>query len=425
MLLFFFESDIKLKYFRFQIFEMKNIKSLLAAFLVSLTVAVGCKKESEPEVQVTVIKVGALLSKTGEWSNLGISSNATLEIGVQMINEYYVSRNFPYRLELVVSDTQLNPDNAAAAMQNFADQGITMVIGPQSSSEVAAIKTIADQYGILVVSQGSTASSLAIADDAIYRLCPGDQIEGSAMAQSIYNLPKSGLVTIARNDAGNLGLQSAVGNQFELLGGEVLSAGSYDISTADFNASLDAIREGIISLNGTHPIEEIGVYLASFDEAVQLFEQAYGDPTLSSVQWFGGDGFIKNQALLSNTNAASFAFTTSFFSPEFGLPESASDVWAPLKESVLNRCGYEADAFTLATYDALWIMAKMIEVNNGPIANATSRYSEFESIAQGYNGATGNVQLNNAGDRSNGAFDYWGLQYTNSNYEWIQVGQSE
>ena len=96
----------------------------------------------------------------------------------------------------------MNPSNAAAVMQNFASQGIQMVIGPQSSSEVAAIKSIADDYGILVVSQGSTASSMAIVGDAIYRLCPGDQIEGAAMAESIYGMQKKGLIVVGRNDVG-------------------------------------------------------------------------------------------------------------------------------------------------------------------------------------------------------------------------------
>lgn len=404
---------------------MKHIKSLFFSLLAFVIIAVGCKKDPETEETITYIKVGALLSITGDWNNLGISSNAALELGIAKINAYYTAKKFPYRFKLVQSDTQLDANNAAAVMQSFADQGITLVIGPQSSAEVAAIKDIADEYGILVVSQGSTASSLAIADDAIYRLCPGDQIEGDAMAHSIYNLSKRGLVTIARNDAGNLGLQQALGSQFQSLGGEVISAGNYDIATTDFTTTLNTIRQGILSLGANHVTSEIGVYLASFDEAVQLFEQAYGDPVLSSVQWFGGDGFIKNQALLSNSNAAAFALATSFFSPEFGLPAQSSNVWMPLQEAVYSKCGYEADAFTLAAYDALWIMAKMVEKNKGKFSSRAGQITAFENMAQGYVGATGTIELNEAGDRANGSFDYWGLELNNGNYQWIKVGQSE
>lgn len=61
----------------------------------------------------------------------------------------------------------------------------------------------------------------------------------------------------------------------------------------------------------------------------------------------------------------------------------------------------------------------------GAHLNAASRLNAFESMAQGYNGATGIVDLNAAGDRANGAFNYWGLQYENGSYTWVKVGQSE
>ena len=44
-----------------------------------------------------------------------------------------------------------------------------LIIGPQSSSELAAIMDAANQRGVLVVSQGSTASSLGIPNDMIFR----------------------------------------------------------------------------------------------------------------------------------------------------------------------------------------------------------------------------------------------------------------
>lgn len=228
---------------------MKQILCVLMILSILLLVTTGCRKNAEPSTTtIQTIKVGALLSLTGDWNNLGISSKAALEIGIAQINAYFISKFMPYRFELVVTDTQLNPDNAVSAIQGFASQGVTMIIGPQSSSEVAAIKSIADQYGILVVSQGSTASSMAIEGDAIYRLCPGDQIEGAAMAESIYGMQKKGLIVVGRNDVGNLGLMEATAGQFETLGGEVFSAVVYDPNTIDFSSSLDMIREGILAL---------------------------------------------------------------------------------------------------------------------------------------------------------------------------------
>ena len=70
---------------------MKHIKSLFFSLLAFVIIAVGCKKDPETEETITYIKVGALLSITGDWNNLGISSNAALELGIAKINAYYTA----------------------------------------------------------------------------------------------------------------------------------------------------------------------------------------------------------------------------------------------------------------------------------------------------------------------------------------------
>jgi branched-chain amino acid transport system substrate-binding protein len=366
-----------------------------------------------------------LVSETGDWSNLGLSSEAAIEIAIEEINADFETRDLPYRFELTVFDTQLNPVLAASSMQNLADAGFKIVIGPQSSAEVGAVKALADSLGILVVSQGSTASSLAIADDFVFRYVPGDQIEGAAMANTMYTSGKQAIVTLARNDAGNLGLQNAVTTFFTNAGGIAVSAGNYDPTATDFSATLTAVRNEIQNFNATYPLTSIGVYLASFDEAVALFNQAATDPVLASVHWYGGDGFIRNEALLADPLASQFAVNTQFFSPEFGLPSSSETTWAPLLADVYARSGVVGDAYTLTAYDAMKVIAKMIENNQGiPTSNSTFK-TEFFNLSNNHSGATGVISLNAAGDRSNGSFDYWGVEVINGVYGWVYVGSSE
>jgi branched-chain amino acid transport system substrate-binding protein len=310
-------------------------------------------------------------------------------------------------------------------MEYLASNNFRLVIGPQSSSEMAAVKSIADSLGILVVSQGSTASSLSIANDALYRYVPGDQIEGAAMANTMITAGKQALVTLARNDVGNIGLQNSLNTNFSNLGGTVVSAGTYDPLATDYSVSLAAVKNQIIQYSASYSNTQIAVYLASFDEAVALFNQASGDPVLSSVNWYGGDGFIKNQALLNDPLAAQFAFATSFFSPEFGLPASAQNIWSPLLTSIFNACGQDADAFTLSAYDAIKVMAKVIEQNSGIPATGSSLFDSFMTLSNSHVGATGSIALNANGDRANGSFNYWGLAFANGVYTWNLVGQSE
>ena len=404
---------------------MSSLKSWSVLILVFSLTLFGCKKDHEETCATQTIKVAALLSKTGEWSNLGISSEAALQIGVAEINQDFENRGLPYRFELSVFDTELVPSIALQKMEYLASNNFRLVIGPQSSSEMAAVKSIADSLGILVVSQGSTASSLSIANDALYRYVPGDQIEGAAMANTMITAGKQALVTLARNDVGNIGLQNSLNTNFSNLGGTVVSAGTYDPLTTDYSVSLAAVKNQIIQYSASYSNTQIAVYLASFDEAVALFNQASGDPVLSSVNWYGGDGFIKNQALLNDPLAAQFAFATSFFSPEFGLPASAQNIWSPILISIFNACGQDADAFTLSAYDAIKVMAKVIEQNSGIPVTGSSLFNSFMTLSNSHVGATGSIALNANGDRANGSFNYWGLAFANGVYTWNLVGQSE
>ena len=63
------------------------------------------------------------------------------------------------RVRLFTRDTKLHPDLALQQLKELAARGVRTVIGPQSSAEVRALRDYADRRGILLLSQGSTASS--------------------------------------------------------------------------------------------------------------------------------------------------------------------------------------------------------------------------------------------------------------------------
>ena len=382
----------------------------------------GCKKE---EQNFTTVNVGAMFSLTGNWSTLGIPSKAAIEIAIEEINADFEARNVPFRFSASVYDTKLDTSLVKTYMNDALNSGVRLIIGPQSSAEVGAIKSFADANKMLVVSQGSTASSLAIANDAIYRYCPGDVIEGGAIANSIYDEGKRGLVVVSRDDVGNIGLQNSVKTAFDAKAGTTIEyITPYATTTTDYTALLNDIKSRITTLTATYGDTAVGVYLASFDEAVDIFNQASGDTVLKSVNWYGGDGFIKSNAILSSTAACDFAIATSYYAPEFGLPVSAQSKWQPLSSAILSRCGQQADAYAIAAYDAMWVLARTVEANGGIPADAANLRNSFVAQSAQFNGATGPITLNANGDRGNGSFDYWGLQKVNGVYSWKFVKKS-
>ncbi|MGA1301785.1 MAG: ABC transporter substrate-binding protein, partial [Burkholderiaceae bacterium] len=246
-----------------------------------------------------------------------------------------------------------------SAIENVINTKAKYVIGPQSSAELASIKSSVDQNNILVVSQGSTASSLAVSGDGIFRYCPGDAVEGPALSKTMFAEGKRVVITLARDDEGNKGLQSSVGSSFITLGGQVDAILPYSTTLTNYGTLLATVKSKLLNYIATQGAEKVAVYLASFDECVSLFKEASSDPIFTSVQWYGGDGVVLSTALTSDAQAAAFAMATKFIAPTFGLPANAHPDLSSISAAIRTATGIEPDAYALAAYDAVWVIAKV------------------------------------------------------------------
>jgi len=401
-----------------------QLKSFAQALIIfSCFLLLSCEKESTPAKKK--VSIGALLSISGNWSSLGQTSKFAIEQAITDINGYLQTRGANYEFSATVYDTKLDTATALKSVKEASAAGIKYFIGPQSSAELGAIRDYVNTNKLLVVSQGSTASSLAISNDGIFRFCPGDSIEGAAVAVSIRALGCQNLITLARDDAGNKGLQRAVASKFAALGGTSTSLSPYATTQTDFSTLLATLKPILQSAISTAGASKVGIYLGSFDECVQLFQQASADPIFASVRWFGGDGVVLSAALTANAQAASFAAATKFFAPTFGLPMQAHPDLARVVSYIKSKSGIEPDAYGLSAYDATWVIANTIINNQSTTQNFSDLLTVFKQESKYFYGLSGPLQLNDAGDRSNGSFDYWGIELQNGSYAWKWVGKSQ
>src|SRR6266513_4727295 len=310
----------------------------LVLALVSFAVDVEAKQsKSQPT------KIGVLVSLTGSWSTLGKNTVAALQIAANQIADQTRGRQ---RFQLLIRDTQLDPSEALNAIQDLNSRGVKIIIGPQSSAEVAMIKPFADANNILVISQGSTASSLAIPNDNIFRFCPNDTREAEAIVALMQHDGIRAIVPLWRNDAGNNGLHDSVQIRFQALGGTVAQGFRYEPVTSDFSAAAASVASQIDNLigGGTDP-STIAVYLAAFDEVIGVFHSAHGNTTLSDTAWYGSDGVALSAVLPADETAAAFAVSVGYPNPIFGLPDALRSEWQPIADAIQARTGIEPDAF--------------------------------------------------------------------------------
>ncbi len=372
----------------------------------------GQKKErSRP------VKIGVLASLTGSWSSLGQNTVAALRIAAKELKA-----DSQGRFQLVVHDTQLDPNLALAAIKKLHRKGVRIVIGPQSSSELAMIKPFADSHKMLVISQGSTASSLAVAGDNIFRFCPNDKREALAIVALMRHDGISTLVPLWRNDAGNNGLHDSVTAEFESGKGGIATEGyRYEPSTTDFSTATSEIDKQIQDLvaNGT-PEAEIAVYCAAFDEIVDIFHNAQSLPALTGVAWYGSDGVALSAALVGDAPAAELAVKLGYPNPIFGLKDSLKHKWEPVSRAVEKRTGITPDAFALSAYDALFVTSRALK--KAKVERFPKFRRKFVRQANRYKGVTGSTALDAAGDRQSSDFDFWSIRSTDQGNSWIRTG---
>ena len=248
---------------------LHHIKKLSAVVLAGLVIA-GCDSDSTSPSD-TEITIGGLFSLTGNWATLGVASKAAMEIGIADVNDYLAAGKTGMHFTASIQDTKLDPAVALTQVTAMKGAGVEVVIGPQSSAEVAAIKTYVNANNVVVISQSSTAGTLAIPNDNIFRLTPSDTLEAVALVGVMKADGQSIIIPFWRADPGNVGLQVATRALFP--GPGTVKAGvEYTATQTDFTASLAALKTqvqaAIAERGGT---AGVAVAHAGFDEVVPIF----------------------------------------------------------------------------------------------------------------------------------------------------------
>jgi branched-chain amino acid transport system substrate-binding protein len=359
------------------------------------------------------LTIGALLSLSGDWSTLGIASQALLEIAVAEINTFFEATQSPGRVLLRVEDTKLDPDRAVNAYKSLAGAGARLIIGPQSSAECRAILPLLGESGILAISQGSTAGSLSLAGDFLYRFVPDDAVEGAALVAAAGALGATTLIPVWRADAGNRGIAISVRRGFTGIGGNVTAGVEYPTEKEDFPA---VVRQIVSQLPAGLQDGGVVIQLSAFDEIVELFRAASAVPELSRIRWLGSDGVALSAPLLADNTAATFANRTGFVTPTLLRSSASRPKWDPLVKAVVAKTGIDPDAFALAAYDACWcgVLARLLSGGN----YAPTWRTFLQQQAELFHGATGWCRLNANGDRAFGDFEFWGLTRVSDVFKW-------
>ncbi|HSA74584.1 MAG TPA: penicillin-binding protein activator, partial [Candidatus Nitrosocosmicus sp.] len=277
---------------------------------------------NDPPNGHNITLIGAIVPQTGSLSSIGKPVITALKKAEQEVNHYYEDINSTSRFKLVLDDSKTSPEESLSAIKRLASNGVKVIVGPATSTAVAAVKDFAKENNITLLSYASTSPVLSIEGDNLYRLVPDDITQGKVMAEKMIEDGIKVIIPFWRGDIYGNELVNATKYYFEKLGGTVLDGISYSPHTGKFATSLHRINfimwnqelkklnemvEDAVTKNGPN---SVGVYAISYDEITPILIQAQLFDDLGKVRWYGSDSIAENHHITKNIDAAMFASQT-------------------------------------------------------------------------------------------------------------------
>ena len=383
--------------------------------------------------------VGAILPFTGSFSSIGKPITVALEKAEYDVNKYFedINSSSSPHFTLLMADSKSSPEGSLAAIKKLHENGAKIIVGPAFGATVNAAKEYADANNIILISYSSTSPLLSIEGDNLFRLVPDDTNQGKIIAERMISDGIKVIVPIWRGGIYGNELYKSTKSNFEKLGGEVEEGINYKPYTGKFATSLHRINflmwnQALEKLNAIvsdavkkYGANSVGVYVISFDEITPILIQSTLYEDLGKVRWYGSDKIAQNHQITKNVDSASFAMKVNLSNPLYSI-DSESKKFHDLKE-VLERQLHEVSSITYPAlaYDSYWIASLSLDnnstFNHSNNENLTRSFKEIiVETAELFDGISGKIKLNKAGDRIGGNYDFWIVakdKHTQS-YEW-------
>jgi branched-chain amino acid transport system substrate-binding protein len=358
--------------------------------------------------------IGDLQDLTSTLAGQGLDDQVTSALAIHDINAWIATTPLAGKVTFAQNLQDYKQDNqlTTTILNSYLTQGIHVTVGPLNSGAAGAVLPFANSHQIVMISPSSTAPSIAIPGDYLFRTPPSDAFQGVADAQEFKQAGVQAVVIVYRNDDYGQGLANSTATNFKKLGGTVVAQIPYDVTISNFVPTLGSVNDAYNSAVSQFGASHVALYFISFDEFGEIATQAASNyPTLlqSSLPWFGVDGEGDEAPIVNSTYSAASAQSRLVAS----FPGFAAN---PLTQHV---CAYQlaqrstlCSGYTVGTYDDMWLAALAIlycapSTGYKAVQNGQCMQQALPAIAAGFVGASGVTILNTAGDRLYASYQFF------------------
>ena len=361
------------------------------------------------------VLVGSLYPLTGREDSSSYDTRDATALGAEHFNEFLDSISVEWELVAVSENSAASPPIALNKTTMLHSEGMDIIIGPRASNSVKHIKPYADINDMMIISCCSTAPSLAIPGDSVFRLVPDDSKQGDAVGKLLESEGIEVVVPIWRNDAYGNGLHDAAKANFESRGYVFDSGVRFNPDLEDFGPSVSVLDRFVQNATAVYGSDKVAVFIVAFvDDSLQILRHASEFDALSDVRWFGAETFVKKDEILNNTITREFVNAVQFTALQ--VAESDTAIHDMVESHFLEKNGEAPVTQVYASYDIAWLVGLSM-LQSGSTDAATIRET-LPIVASEYTGAIGDTTLNEAGDLAAADYTVWRVVGD----KWVDVG---
>ena len=182
----------------------------------------------------TRVKVGLMMAFSGGSSSMGYGANK----GIQLAKKQLSADN----IEIIQADSKCDPKTAAQAIKQLIKQRVIAIIGEGCSSASVAALPAANNARIPMISPSASSPTLTIPDDYFFRVVPPDTLQGSFMAQAIFDKGIRNVAVFYTNEPYGTGMNKVFQEKFEALGGKVVQTATAEPDVIDLATQIDQLK---------------------------------------------------------------------------------------------------------------------------------------------------------------------------------------
>ena len=366
------------------------------------------------------LKIGTLFPFTGDLSDFGPAFWNSAELAVNQINEAGGVNGQP--VELIRGDTATSPQQAVTEATRLIDvEGVSALIGPAGSGEaLPVVESVAGPAGVAIISPSATSPALTTANDngAFFRTTISDAAQGVVMADLALEQGFQTACVLYVNNAYGQGLNDAFIAQFTAEGGTITAQVPHEQEQASYASELSACTaespDVMVAIG--YP-ESAGVFLRELFEAGNPPALILSDG-IRSEDLFAELGWDSFQGVLGTSAGAAESEASAGFLEAFEAAYGAPPAHPYLREVYDAVYLIAAAAQAAGSNDRAAIVEGLQAVASAPgtefIGGTEGWTGASEALGAGedvdYVGASGPVDLDDAGDIVRGAITIWTVE---------------